>query len=114
MTNRVVGTGGIRASLIRHSFDIRHSENAVAIRILNTILLVVTVIGAVLAFRAGSEYRHWSAIHNDLAARTGSFRVVDPSRLNVRAFGDGRRDALRLVDLRASGDEYRLGRQDRS
>ena len=60
-----------------------------AIRILNATLLLATVIGAILAYRASREYRQTLAAHRELKALTG-LPIGDPTKVHVRALATGK------------------------
>ncbi len=60
-----------------------------SIKILNTTLLVVTVIGALLAYRAGNEHREVLAEHTRLEAKVGRLPIRDRSKLHVLSLETG-------------------------
>lgn len=56
---------------------------------INTTLLVATVIGALLAYRAGKEHREVLAEHTRLEAKVGRLPIRDRSKLHVLALETG-------------------------
>ncbi len=58
------------------------------IKILNATLLLATVIGAILAYRASREYRQTLAAHRELDALT-ELPIGDPTKVHVRALATG-------------------------
>jgi hypothetical protein len=65
---------------------------------LDLILLILFLIGAVLAWQSSRERARLMATHTQLAAITGDFQIVDPTRVNVLALetGDPKHFAWRI------------------
>lgn len=58
-------------------------------KFLNVTLLIATIVGAVLAYRAVKKHRELSAEHQRLEAKVGSLPIGDPSKVHVRAIPTG-------------------------
>lgn len=59
------------------------------IRVINTTLLVITLIGVVFAYRAGNKYRQLLAEYTQLEAELGQMPIADPSKICVLALETG-------------------------